>query len=867
MHVYTQNKLKTLSLLLLLVGCIWHGVAEAASKSVTVTPEPAWVKKLPLRTSTNIDPNTVNGGFHYLLQNMQHEVARQEYYRQFTYKLLTEEGVQNSSEIRLSYDPSFEQLQLHKVQVWRNGKPIDKLNLSKVKVIQREESMDQGIYDESLTAVLVLDDIRVGDVVDYAFTIKGRNPIFGGKFFTSFNLQQYDPVDELLVNIVAPQDKKLNFKYHLNASKPQVVSSNGAKSYTWHLKDVLGTDVDNNTPAWFDPYPGVYISEYNSWQEVAKWSLPLYDVKEKPSQGLQVKIDSIKKVVGSDEGRVVASLRFVQDEVRYLGFEAGIGGFKPHTPNQVFQNRFGDCKDKALLLTYMLRQMNIKASPALVNTTLQGHIQDLPPSPFAFNHCIVRVELLGGNAFWYDPTISKQRGDFGNTYVPAYGQALVLEPSTAALAAVKQPVAREAAVKVREIYYIDNVEDDVVLEVRTEYTGAEADRQRSSFATTSMQDIRKNYLNFYANDYPEIELKEDPSFEDNEYSNKFTVTEKYTIPGFWLPQHNNDQVLEGWFSSLAIGSYISQLQTSKRTMPMALSHPVHVEQSIKVLLPRAWPVDNTTQEVDDDAFRYTRKVIYSPSGTELNIDLSYQSKKDHVASEATSAYLRNQKAMLDNITYGLTYNKGLITSLNDFQFSWSVFAILLLLLAGFSFGAYKLYFWNPLPIAGESMYAGESIGGWAVLPLLGLIFTPFSVVFTFISGGYFNANLWQGISDNGLSQLIIGSEITFNLALLVFSGLLIVLYLKRRSSVPKLMIAFYVSRLVFMVFELALTSAWGVGVTNEKFGSNLLSTFAGVAIWVPYFLLSSRVKSTFVERLHPQEELIYTQEEDQAAVH
>ncbi|SFG66907.1 DUF3857 domain-containing protein [Pontibacter chinhatensis] len=859
-HFYKENKLnRALTLLLLLVCCLWQSAAVAAPKGVSVTPEPGWVMKLPLRNATSITSNDVNGGFHYLLLSLQHEVEREEVYRQNTYKLLTEEGVQYSSEIRLSFDPSFEQLQLHRVQVWRNGKAIDKLDLSKVKVIQREAGMDAGIYDESLTAILVLDDIRVGDVVDYAYTLKGRNPVFDGKFFTSFNLQQYDPVDEMLVNIIVPQARKLHFKYHRDAPKPSVTSANGAKTYTWHLKDLPATHVDNNIPAWYDPYPGVYVSEYENWQEVATWALPLYEVKEKPGKGLQAKIDSIKAVAGSDEGRVIAALRVVQDEVRYLGFEAGIGGFKPRQPNEVFQSRFGDCKDKALLLVYMLGQMNIKANPALVNTTLQGHIQDLPASPFAFNHCIVRVEMLGGAHFWYDATLSKQRGDFASTYLPPYGQALVLEPGAKALTPVEQPVAKAPTVKVREIYYIQSIEEDVVLEVRTEYTGADADRQRSSFATTSIQDIKKNYLDFYANIYPEIETAADPVVEDYEYANKFIVVEKYKIPGFWQPQHKNDQVLEGWFSPLAITGYINQLQSSKRTMPMALGHPVHVELSIRVLLPQAWPVDNATQRIDDDAFLFTKKITYSPNGTELDIDMMYQTKVDHVTAEATPTYLRNQKAMLDNITYGLTYNKGFVESVSNFKVSWGMVLAMVLLLGIFGFAAYKLYFWDPEPLADVSDYDAERIGGWVIAPLIGLILSPLGILSTFLTSGFLNGNLWQGLLDTGsgaYSPALAGLlflEFVMNIAFLVFNVLLLTLYLKRRTSVPRLMVVFYGSALGFVLFELLVVYAFSISLPGGNIGSALFRSLVGACIWIPYFLMSSRVKCTFVERLHAPE--------------
>ncbi|WP_161889622.1 DUF3857 domain-containing protein [Pontibacter russatus] len=858
MNTFPENKPKHVRLLLLLLLlALWQPVTFASPRNVSVTPEPAWIKKLPTRTQTSISPGDVNGGFHYLQMSIQFEVARQERYYQYVYKLTTEEGVQNLSELNISFDPHYEQLQLHQVVVWRNGEPINQLDLDRVKVLQREQGMEQGIYDESLTAVLVLEDVRVGDVVAYSFTIKGGNPVFGGKFFSSFNLQGYDPMDELLVRLVAPQDRTIHYKLYRTDKKPGVATANGHTTYTWHLKDLPATPVDDETPSWFDPYPGVYLSEYSSWEEVAQWALPLYEGHEKPGKALQAKIDSISSAYGSDEARLEAALRFVQDEVRYLGFEAGIGGFKPRSPSAVYAQRFGDCKDKALLLCTMLRQMNIRASPALVNST-SAHIHNQLPSPQAFNHCIVRVELLGGQAYWYDATISKQRGDYKSIHLPNYGKALVIAPHTKDLADVAPPATDEPHVSAQEIYYMDGTESPVTLEVRTAYTGSEADYQRSYFATTSLKDIEKSYLNFYASQYPEIEKAADLAFEDMEASNTFTVIEKYSISNFWAEQEENGEVLEAWFSPQVLRGYIRQPKTSKRTMPLALSHPLYIEQKITVLLPESWPIANAEKEIADDAFFFRKTVDYGPGGKELTLHYSYQSHQDYVEAEATAGYLRNQKALLEELSYGLTYNKALAAGAET-DFSWAVLLLVLVLTGGFAFGAYKLYFWDPVPAYGNDIWSSrESIGGWLVLPLIGLFFTPVRVLNFLVSNEYFNQKVWDELlnaSSNVYSPALVGvsmAELAVNVAFMVYSVLLIFLFIRRRSSVPKLMVIFYTANACFVLSDYMLVRALNLPTASATEGiSTIVGALVGAAIWIPYFNLSERVKATFVEQLQP----------------
>ena len=38
-----------------------------------------------------------------------------------------------------------------------------------------------------------------------------------------------------------------------------------------------------------------------------------------------------------------AVINFVQNDIRYMGIEQGIGSIKPFTPEQVVKQRFGDC--------------------------------------------------------------------------------------------------------------------------------------------------------------------------------------------------------------------------------------------------------------------------------------------------------------------------------------------------------------------------------------------------------------------------------------------------------------------------------------------------------------------------------------------
>ena len=113
----------------------------------------------------------------------------------------------------------------------------------------------------------------------------------------------------------------------------------------------------------------------------------------KISSALQQKITEIRENTASDEQKVLSVLRFVQDDIRYMGIEMGQNSHKPHHPNQVFAQRFGDCKDKTYLMCTMLNAMSIQADPVLINSYYKQAIYELLPSSRNFDHVTVRVNL------------------------------------------------------------------------------------------------------------------------------------------------------------------------------------------------------------------------------------------------------------------------------------------------------------------------------------------------------------------------------------------------------------------------------------------------------------------------------------------
>ena len=92
----------------------------------------------------------------------------------------------------------------------------------------------------------------------------------------------------------------------------------------------------------------------------------MYELQPNKDAALQALIDEFK--AEPDEAtRLWRALHFVQDDIRYTGIEIGVGRISADTTGEVLARRFGDCKDKVLLLVTILRALGVEAYPALVN--------------------------------------------------------------------------------------------------------------------------------------------------------------------------------------------------------------------------------------------------------------------------------------------------------------------------------------------------------------------------------------------------------------------------------------------------------------------------------------------------------------------
>ncbi len=171
------------SLLLFVWSPLWiSDVFAAEDEKVPTGPAPSWV--IPHSVDSLSDPpkEGVSDGVWVVLSDRQINLAEETFYQHHARKLLNEGAVQNASRVSATFHPEYETLTWHKLVVHRGGSQSDKLSDHAIRILNRESNLEDHLYDGSRTAVIEVEDVRPGDIIEYAFSIKGSNPILKSRF-------------------------------------------------------------------------------------------------------------------------------------------------------------------------------------------------------------------------------------------------------------------------------------------------------------------------------------------------------------------------------------------------------------------------------------------------------------------------------------------------------------------------------------------------------------------------------------------------------------------------------------------------------------------------------------------------------------
>lgn len=533
--------------------------------------------------------------------------------------------------VSVSWNPVSEDVTVHQINIIRDGQTIDVLADQTFETLRREQNLEQAMLDGRLTAVLQPSGLRVGDVLDVAYTLVSRDPISVGHPEQAIDLNIPIPIDHVRYRASWPTTMPVRVRAAGDWTPLEVRQQGGQSSVEVTREALQPILVPDDVPGRLRTPRRIEVSGYRDWSDIAVNLKPLYDRTRQLEAGspLHAEIERIRALSDDPAVRAAAALRLVQDQVRYVALMMGEGALTPASADDTWRRRFGDCKGKTTLLLALLDGLGIEAEPAAVSIQNGDGMNERLPMISAFDHVLVRARI-GDTVYWLDGARSGDR-ELSAITVPPYRWALPLTGPGAKLEALK--VAPRQIPTDETIVAIDasaGLYSPALITGTSTMRGDTAALLGAQLATVSSAQKDQGLRALWEVQFTDLKISEVASVYDTE-ANLLTLTMKGTIPLKWPS--------EGMIPPAATYRAIATEERSDgpfKNAPYLVIHPASSRQIMTLRLPANGAGFRVSGgEIDRTELGHSLKRTVSLSGDLMTVEINIRSLVDEItATEA-----------------------------------------------------------------------------------------------------------------------------------------------------------------------------------------------------------------------------------------
>ena len=347
-------------------------------------------------------------------------------------KILTEKGRREESSLTLSYNKRYGEAAITYVGAIGADGTERQIDVSKTtKESTDNSSMSANIYDPlDRKITCTIPGLKVGETVHVKTMRKATQARCKDKWADLSVMEWSHPIVRSTYEVTAPAArplKKIAIRHPLGNVATNVAKlADGSLVHTFTVTNSAQVFPEPDMPPMYTQVQNIRVSTAADWPEISKWYWDLCAPHlAKTNAAMVAKAKELKTIE--------AIFKFVSQEIRYMGLtmEDTSPGYAPHDVDVTFNNRYGVCRDKAGLLTAMLRLAGHSAFPVLIHCGAK--LDPEVPQPF-FNHAIVAVDLGGRKYQLMDPTNESTKDIYpaylcNNSYLVARPEGEVLQTS------------------------------------------------------------------------------------------------------------------------------------------------------------------------------------------------------------------------------------------------------------------------------------------------------------------------------------------------------------------------------------------------------------------------------------------------------
>lgn len=287
-----------------------------------------------------------------------------------------------------------------------------------VDYIETKRAFDNGIfYSDQESKTFTFPAVTQGAITNLNYKEIITDPHFMGLF----RFGTFVPTKSAQISVEFPKNVNIGYiNFHtedINVEFKQESTKN-SNIWTWtanNTQSYQGED-DSEEPLYYTPHIIVYVKNYdykgknynvlNDVNDLYKWYVSLVDQMDATDLNQVYQIaENVTKGLTNNRDKAEAIFSWVQNNINYVAFEDGLGGFIPRSASSVCEKRYGDCKDMANLLFEMLNHVGVEAYRTWIGTRNRPYSYLEVPTPMVDNHMITTA-MIDGETIFLDATDS-----------------------------------------------------------------------------------------------------------------------------------------------------------------------------------------------------------------------------------------------------------------------------------------------------------------------------------------------------------------------------------------------------------------------------------------------------------------------------
>ncbi|MCB0382603.1 MAG: DUF3857 domain-containing protein [Psychroserpens sp.] len=351
----------------------------------------------------------------------------------------------------------------------------------KVEDFIEKDELDNSFHDDTKSLNFIFPKLSVGGKTKLQYSESVKNP----RFLSPIYFGDFFPIQKKKVTLIADKDIEFRFQefntegFDISFSKKE---KRGNIIYTWELSDVDRFKSESNVPSYQRVLPHIVpiITNYkigdkkvnvlNDVSDLYSWYYSLVkDINtSEPDPKLVALVHDLTKDKENDLEKVRAIYYWTQKNIKYIDFEYALGGFIPREANDVFNKKYGDCKDNSSILFEMLKIAGLEGNLTWIGTRTIPYSYKEVPTPIVDNHMILSIDL-NGKTYFLDATGRYLPLEMPSSFIQ--GKEALISKSETNFEIKKVPVMEPEANYFKEYTELTIDENELLGKSKTELTG------------------------------------------------------------------------------------------------------------------------------------------------------------------------------------------------------------------------------------------------------------------------------------------------------------------------------------------------------------------------------------------------------------